>query len=152
MLDFAQQYGAMPKKLAWQLGISVNEATEMWKGWRRTYAGLVRWSDHVAQFDTIINPFGRQIPADRWRRYANGNYAIQSTGRDILGRAMCVIQDEGYADHLWLPVHDELVLEVPEDDAEWFKECLPEWMFYQLGSIPITASAEIIGRRWNGVE
>lgn len=150
VLNFAQQYGAMPKKIAWQLGITVREATEMWKGWRRTYAGLVAWTDHVGQFDTVVNPFGRQIPADRWRRYANGNYAIQSTGRDILGAAMCNIEDAGCSDRIWLPIHDELILEVPTDFAEWYKQKLPEWMFYQLGEIPITATAKIIGKRWSG--
>lgn len=152
VLDFAQQYGAMPKKIALQLGISVSEATAMWKGWRKTYAGLVAWSDHVAKFDTVINPFGRNIPADPWRRYANGNYAIQSTGRDILGNAMCNLEDRGYAGTIWLPIHDELVLEVPEDEAEKMLPILEECMFYELGDIPITASAEIIGHRWGGGE
>ena len=152
ILDFAQQYGAMPKKIALQLGISVQEATEMWKGWRKTYKGLVAWSEYVAKFDAVVNPFGRIIPADPWRRYANGNYAVQSTGRDILGYAMCNLADRGYSERLWLPIHDELVLEVPEDEADKMLSILEECMFYQLDDIPISASAEIIGYRWGGGE
>lgn len=150
ILDFAQQYGAGPKKIAIQLGISVAEAKELWLSWRKTYAGLVAWSDSVAQYSHVVNPWGRVIPADKFRRYANGNYAIQSSGRDILGDAMVKLDQAGWGSHIWLPIHDELILEVPESEADYAVKELEQAMFAQLGDVPITASAKIIGHRWNG--
>lgn len=163
ILDFAQQYGAMPKKIGDQMGLprgpktarhpdgSANpQALKMWLAWRKTYKGLVKWSDYVAGFSTVQNPWGRVIPASRGREYANGNYAIQSSGRDVLGDAMIKLEDWGYADYLWLPIHDELVLEVPEDRAEEFCGILERAMYCEIGSIPLTATAKVIGKRWGG--
>lgn len=150
-LDFAQQYGAMPKKIAATLKISEREAFEMWQGWRETYAGLVAWSDEQAQKIEVRNPFGRLIPRDPYRDYANANYMIQSTGRDILGEALCRLEDEGWGRYFWLPIHDELVMEVPEDLAEKGCDALTRLMSTELLGVPIPAEGEIVGARWRGL-
>lgn len=156
-LDFAQQYGAMPKKLAATLGISVAEATDLWLAWRETYSGLVQWTDSIASRSWIRNPFGRIIPADQYgRSYANGNYMIQSTGRDMLGVAMENLMDAGWGASIWLPVHDEIVLEVPEERAEKARVDLGECMTMHLPrdfvvDVVIPATGEIIGDRWRGL-
>jgi DNA polymerase I len=165
ILDFAQQYGAGPKKIGDQLGMPRGprtqknpdgeanpEAVKMWNAWRKAYSGLVAWSSYVSKFSVVENPWGRQIPSDRFRRYANGNYAIQSSGRDVLGDAMVKLEDMGWGEYLWLPIHDELVLEVPEDRATEAVKVLEEAMFAKVGEMPLTAEAKIIGRRWNGAE
>lgn len=151
-LDFAQQYGAGPKRIAEQLGITKREATALWRAWRHAYAGLVAWTERMGQASTVINPWGRRIPADPWRSYANGNYAIQSSGRDVLGDAMCALEDAGWADTLWLPVHDELILQVPEDEAEEAAAALEACMYTKVGDIELTATAKILGTRWSPVK
>lgn len=150
-LDFAQQYGAMPKKIAATLGISVQEAYEMWQGWRRTYAGFVRWSEEQARKRFVRNPFGRLIPRDPDRDYANANYMIQSSGRDVLGAALCRLEDEGWAPYFWLPIHDELVMEVPEDRAEEAADALTRLMSTEVLGVPIPAEGEVVGTRWKGL-
>jgi DNA polymerase-1 len=150
-LDFAQQYGAMPKKIAATLKIPEREAFKMWQGWRRTYRGLVEWSDRQARKDEVRNPFGRLIPRDPYRDYANANYMIQSTGRDILGAALCRLEDEGWAPYFWLPIHDELVMEVPEDLAEKGCDALTRLMSTELLGVPIPAEGEVVGIRWRGL-
>jgi DNA polymerase-1 len=147
-LDFAQQYGAKPKRIAAQLDIGLGEATEMWESWRETYRGLVEWTANIGKAETIINPWGRRIPADPWRDYASGNYAVQSTGRDVLGDAIIRLDDAGWGDTLWLPVHDELILMVPEDEAEEACQVLTECMSTKIRDIELPAKGEIIGKRW----
>lgn len=150
ILNFAQQYGAGPQKIAAQLGISFAEAKKLWLAWRKAYRGLVKWSENLARYKSVTNPWDRLIPADRWRPYANGNYAIQSSGRDMLGDAIVNLADAGYGTYLWLPIHDELILEVPEELAEQTVPILEQAMFTTVGSIEMTAKAEIIGHRWSG--
>ena len=159
-LDFAEQYGAMPKKIASMSGMSLAEATDAWNAWRRTYAGLVEWTDSLAKRSHIRNPFGRVIPADEFgRAYANGNYMIQSTGRDLLGRALCNLADAGWGSVIWLPVHDEIVLEVPVERAEEAAEALGAAMTMRLPKtgglvrvdVEFPATGEIIGDRWRGL-
>lgn len=150
-LDFAQQYGAMPRKIAASLKISEREAVVLWQKWRHTYAGLVKWSERQSRKSEIRNPYGRLIPRDPHRDYASGNYMIQSTGRDVLGAAMVRLADAGWAETFWLPVHDELVLEVPEDRAEEACAALSEHMTTTVEGILIPAEGEVVGTRWKGL-
>ncbi|MGH3499741.1 MAG: DNA polymerase [Nocardioidaceae bacterium] len=150
-LDFAQQYGAGPRKIAATLGINEADALGLWRQWRETYATLVAWTDKQALKSAVRNPFGRLIPRDPFRKYANGNYLIQSTGRDILGRALCRLDDDGWRPSLWLTAHDEIELEVPVDMADDAVEALGRCMVDEVNGVPITATAETIGTRWRGL-
>lgn len=149
-LDFAQQYGAMPKKLAATMDVSLAEATAMWRGWRETYAGFVEWSEEKARHTRVTNPFGRVIPVGD-RAYAAANFIIQSSGRDILGGALARLAKAGYGENVWIAVHDELILEVPEDSAEADAKMLGELMTTTLAGVEIPATGEVIGRRWRGL-
>lgn len=161
-LDFAQIFGAFPKKIAQMIGVTEAEATDMWLKWRETYAGLVAWSDAIAQRPSIRNPFGLIVPADEYgRAYANSNYMIQSTGRSMLGKAFCNLADRGWASTIWLPVHDEIILEVREEKAEQAAQVLSECMTMHLPKqdwapikvdVVIPATGEIIGNRWKGLD
>lgn len=168
ILDFAQQYGAGPLKIGDQLGLPRGpwnsergrfdanpEALDMWKSWRKAYRGLVQWTDRMSHLSTVVNPWGRRIPNPPYKRYANGNYMIQSSGRDVLSDAMLALDERGYANWLWLPLHDELILQVPEDQAELTCRALEECMYAEFerlggGVVPLTATAEIVGKRWGG--
>jgi len=151
VLDFAQQYGARPKKIAATLKITPREATILWQKWRHAYAGLVKWSDEQARQRYVRNPFGRLIPRDPYRDYANANYLIQSSGRDVLGEALCRLADAGWAEFFWLPIHDELVMEVPEERADEACAALTEHMTTEVLGVPIPAEGEIVGKRWRGL-
>ena len=150
-LDFAQQYGAFPRKIAATLKISEREATVLWQKWRHTYAGLVAWSDRKAKQRLVRNPYGRLIPRDPHRDYANANYLIQSTGRDVLGEALVRLADAGWAPYFWLPIHDELVMEVPEDRADEACAALTSLMTTTVEGIEVPAEGEVVGYRWRGL-
>jgi DNA polymerase-1 len=91
------------------------------------------------------------IPRDPVRDYANGNYMIQSTGRDVLGQAICNLDDQGYGEWLWLPIHDELVLEVDEGDADAACRILGDCMTMTVKGVEIPAEGEVVGTRWRGL-
>jgi DNA polymerase I len=150
-LDFALQFGAFPRKVAATLGMPLAQATVLWQKWRATYAGLVKWSEQQSRKRNVRNPFGRVIPRDPHRDYANGNYLIQSTGRDVLGAAMVRLADAGWSDYFWLPIHDELVLEVPDAMVEQACEALTEHMSTTVEGIKINATGEVVGKRWKGL-
>jgi DNA polymerase I len=149
-LNFAQQYGAGPKKIGKQLGISYSRARSLWEAWRHAYAGLVKWSEQMAQLPVVVNPWGRRIPRDRARPYASGNYMIQSSGRDLLGDAIIALDDAGWPDYIFMLVHDEIILEVPEYMADVAVEALEAAMYAEVRGVKMTATAKIIGKRWSG--
>ena len=49
---------------------------------------------------------------------------------------------------LWLPVHDELVIECEEVDAEIVKDVLATHMRTELDGVLIWGEPEILGTRW----
>lgn len=156
-LDFAQVYGAGPRKIGLQLGIPTQEARELWLAWRQAYAMLVEWSERMQQMAHVRNPYGRLVPSDPFRPYANGNYVIQSTGRDMLGQAILDLDAAGWGPYIWLPVHDEIEMCVPEERAEEAAAALTEHMTTTLTGhgvaieVEVPAEGEIMGPRWRGL-
>ncbi len=51
---------------------------------------------------------------------------------------------------MWLPIHDELVLHVPEAELEQVTKEIEESMTFDFMGVPITASATVL-RDENGV-
>jgi DNA polymerase I-like protein with 3'-5' exonuclease and polymerase domains len=49
---------------------------------------------------------------------------------------------------LWLPVHDELVVECAEGDAEDVAAMMGETMRVQVGDVPVGGKPAVLGRRW----
>ena len=80
------------------------------------------------------------------------NMPIQGTAADIMKLAMVNVHKrlraEGLKARLILQVHDELIAECPEDEAEKVKEILSKEMENAVQySVPLTADAHI-GRSW----
>ena len=80
------------------------------------------------------------------------NTPIQGTAADIIKIAMLRVRDrlkaEGYRARLILQVHDELILEAPEDEAERAAALLREEMEHAAElRVPLVAEAKI-GRSW----
>lgn len=152
VLNFLQQYAGGPSAIVRQLGIPEDEAVSLWKAWRRAYSRLIDWTDAMSSRETVVNPWGRRIPRDRFRHYANGNYMIQSSGRDLLGDATINLQARGWQRYLWLWVHDEIILEVPYRLADKAVVALQECMYAEVRGVQMTATAKVIGERWGVLE
>jgi DNA polymerase-1 len=79
------------------------------------------------------------------------NYQDQGSGADILARAIALLPEE-VADMLLMPVHDELVLEVPASEIEIVKRTVVETMIQSGnevlgGQIPVEVES-VIGEAW----
>jgi DNA polymerase-1 len=91
----------------------------------------------------------RQVEARADREAVN--HPIQGTAADIIKIAMIVLQKElskGYRSRLLLQVHDELVLEVPEDELEAIRPLVVDTMSEAFPlAVPLKVDASI-GRNW----
>ena len=77
---------------------------------------------------------------------------IQGTAADIIKIAMIRVerrlQQEGMRARLILQVHDELIVEAPEEEAEQVAKLLREEMEHAVSlSVPLVAEASI-GKTW----
>ena len=76
------------------------------------------------------------------------NYLVQGLAAEIFKGSLVELHNAGLGDHLLLPIHDEILTEVEEPDAEEFARTLIKTMSGELQSVPIDADAEVIGRAW----
>ena len=52
-------------------------------------------------------------------------------------------------DHLWLPVHDEIIVSVPDADTWEVARVMEAIMASDFMDVSITATATILGERWH---
>lgn len=146
---FGTIYGGGAKALAAQTGVTPAVARQVIKKWQRTYPDVIQFGKDIANATAVITGSGRRIPADPDRPYANGNYAIQSTSRDLLVEAVYQLATtHALAANLWLFVHDEVIVQAPEQDAERVRGLLSQVMTTRFRGVPIAADAEILGTHW----
>lgn len=148
--NFQSLFGGGPKALAKATGIPVKKAREVNSTWRQTYAEVSAFGDALGQRAWITTPTGRRLPVDAEAPYAALNYMIQSTARDLLVIAVYrLIHQLGIPEKaIWMLVHDEVVLQVPEHMAEEIAAEAQECMETTLYGIPIVAEFKIHGKRW----
>ena len=111
--------------------------------------GIRRFADRVSRQNEFVIPLGRRLPLDRNRSYIGINYYIRATARDVFVQALFRLVAAGLMDHLWLPVHDEIIVSVPAQDTRVVARVMEAVMASDFMGVPITANAAILGERWH---
>jgi DNA polymerase I len=151
---FGTLYGGGAKALAGQVGITRVQAAEVIKRLRNTYPSCFEYLHSLGNYSGVRTPWGRLIPADKDRTYANGNYMIQSTAREILVDAVLRLIDDYRIPEEWVEmcIHDEIILQVPAWAVDYAKAALNAAMNTRFRGVDITAQAELVGPSWGRVE
>ncbi len=152
-VNFLIVYGGGGAKLARQLGTPEGMSRQQWisecyetiREYWRQYPEIdqyKRWAECQRELELIS---GRKVPADLNRMYANLNYMIQGSARELLaGSWLRFGRDFGRAEFMWMPIHDEFVLEVPEDLVEVVSKEVTEAMTFEFQGVPIEASPDAL--------
>jgi len=160
-VNFGIVYGISPYGLSESLGIPMEEARELIERTLQAYAGVVAWMEkteaealRTGEVRTLLGrrrrvALRRDLPQPQYealRRVAI-NTPVQGSAADVIKLAMVRIERmaeaAGLPGGMILQIHDELVLEVPEDSVERWKEVLREGMerMEHLGlSVPLEVS------------
>jgi DNA polymerase-1 len=153
MANFLIVYGGGGKALAEQANIPLDVATEVVYGIRERYPSINALSQYMGmRRDEIRTISGRRLPVTRvkgsssragdLRTYANVNYLVQSSARELLVDAWHRFAvDFGHDGVVWWPVHDELVLHVPVGESDQIIADAERAMTLDFMGVPITASA-----------
>jgi len=146
VINFGLIYGMSAFGLASQLGIERHKAKEYMERYFERYPGVRRYMDETRERAReqgyVETVFGRRLwlpdikGANGARRQGAERAAInapmQGTAADLIKLAMIAVQrwieDEKLAARLIMQVHDELVLEVPDDELDAVKQKLPALM------------------------
>ena len=151
-ITFGMLYGMGEKSLAGALGVSRTEAQVWVRAWRESYPVLARWRrgqvSNVKQRRTLRTAGGRRIvfrgnPSPQ----QCFNYPVQSGAADVLYAALGVLDRRLDGSELSaIPlnvIHDEIVLEAPENEAQSAAKLLCESMIE--GFLMIFPDAETCG-------
>jgi DNA polymerase-1 len=157
--SYAKVYGAGVPKFAHRADIPLDEAERFIKQFNKRFPGIQRWADEVsatalANYASgeglhVLTEFGRiEVPESKDKLYTLVNYSIQGTAADIFKQTLLALDDAGLTDYLILPVHDECLFDVPEEDAEDVKvEAIAQ--FEKIGAgytVPLEASGDVVTR------
>ncbi len=165
-VNFGIVYGIGAFSLSKDIGVSVKEADSYIKSYLALYSGIDRYMKDVvenAKRDGYVTTmFGRrrylpELTSSNHNMRSFGervarNMPIQGTAADIIKIAMIRVYDrlkkENMRSRLILQVHDELIVEAPEDEAEKAASLLSEEMENAVElSLTLTADAGI-GKTW----
>lgn len=147
MTNFLIVYGGGGKALHEQAGVPLEDAQEIVSTFRARYPAINELARQMSRMDPVRTVSHRRVPVTRNktgdpRFYANINYLVQSSARDLLVDAWHRFAvDHGRADMVWFPIHDELVLHVPEDLEEQVKAEVEQCMNFSFLGVPISATA-----------
>ena len=153
--------------LAGNLGISRHAAQDYIERYFHRYPGVARYMENIRQQARengyVETVFGRRLwlpeinspngPRRQAAERAAINAPMQGTAADIIKLSMIAVQNWLEAEKLdaclILQVHDELVLEVPENELEPIRQRLPELMS-QVARLKVPLIAEVgIGNNWD---
>ena len=165
-VNFGIVYGISDFSLAQDIGVSRQEAADYMNKYLATFSGVREYMEHVkaqAKEDGYVATLmGRrrwlpELKSTNYNLRAFGervalNMPIQGTAADVMKLAMIRVarrlKEEGLQAQLILQVHDELIVECPQEEADQVKALLTQEMEGAGNfSVPLVAEAGA-GRSW----
>lgn len=165
-VNFGIVYGIGDFSLANDIGVSKKEAGEYIKNYKATYKGVADYLDKTIESayadGYVTTMFGRRryipelaSPKAMMKKFGERvamNSPIQGSAADIIKIAMINVEkalsESGLDAKLILQIHDELIVEATEKDAEKVKEILTYEMENAVKlAVPLSVEASI-GKSW----
>ncbi|GAB4584452.1 DNA polymerase [Nocardia sp. IFM 10818] len=155
VVNFGRVYGGGANTVAEQTGLDMERAKIVVDGFDKAYPGVKHLSNRLQtearRNGYITTPVGRRLPVDPSRAYSALNYLIQSSSRDVTGRALLRLYDAGFGPYLRLPIHDEILASVPAEHAEWGAAEIGRLMAEDIGPVHVGTDPEVGGRSWGSL-
>ena len=165
-VNFGIVYGISAFSLSQDIGVTVAEAKAYMEAYFATFPGVRKYMDEVVEkakengyVETLLHR-RRDLPelkSSNFNLRSFGervalNMPVQGTAADVMKLAMVAVHKRLKAEKLQarlvLQVHDELIVECPESEAEHVAELLEEEMEHVVSlSVPLTAEAHW-GKNW----
>jgi DNA polymerase-1 len=160
---YGKVYGASVAKMAETAGVPYVDMSKTNKAFETAFPGVANMQQLIIETGKrrkqaegrgyVMTPYGRKLQSDPGKEYTLVNYLIQCHASEILKSKMIAL-DSALPDevHMLVPVHDEVLFDVPEDMAQDVLHLIEETMKDDEYAVPITAGGDIMRRWWGDTE
>jgi len=150
---YGRLYGAGVAKQALTAGVPEYQMKEVSDSFDSNYPGMIRFQKEIDNIGQrrfreegqgyVYTWTGRRIPCDDDRTYTLVNYLIQGGAAEVFKSNLVKLDAADLTDYLIVPVHDEIVLNAPREDAEEIKQLVRQCMTTTEGwAVPLTADVD----------
>jgi DNA polymerase-1 len=150
---YGRLYGAGVAKQAVTAGVAEEQMQAVSNAFDQRFPGMQSFQKAVEQkgMDRLkaegqgyVNTWtGRRLPCDEDRVYTLVNYLIQGGAAEVFKSNLIKLDQADLTDLLIVPVHDEIVLNAPREDAEEIKQLVRKCMTTTEGwAVPLTADVD----------
>ncbi|MFJ4225407.1 DNA polymerase [Microbacterium sp. NPDC089695] len=151
LIMISTMYGATAGRTARMLGSSTSEAHAVRNSLWDPYPVAKNWLNAQRGTERLRLESGRMMGIVE-RKHARANLLIQSTAYDLFQKSALDVHDNLPAGaHIWLPMHDELIIETPEREVETVMDVLGRFMPTRCREVAINASPVVLGPHWRAL-
>jgi DNA polymerase-1 len=151
---YGQIYGASLDKAAATAGVPVETMRPAYMGFRQLYPEVGRLMERMIREARGGRPVtttltGRKLYTFRGKEYALLNTKIQGSAAEFMKQGLIDLDAAGFGPYLRLPVHDEILMEVPKEYAEEALRVATDILTDRTNfRVPITWAGSILPDRW----
>jgi DNA polymerase-1 len=150
---YGRLYGAGVEKQAVTAGVAKDQMQAVSDAFDLRFPGMTLFQKQVedvgmrrlrAEGQGYVNTWtGRRLPCDEDRVYTLVNYLIQGGAAEVFKSNLIKLDKADLTELLIVPVHDEIVLNAPREDAAEIQQIVRECMTTREGwSVPLTADVD----------
>lgn len=162
-VGYGKIYGAGIAKLALTARISEEQAAAAMHAFDASFPGVRAFQNRVQRVALerkasegvgyVRSPLtNRRHPSDSGKEYALVNYLVQGLAAEMFKMKLVELDNAGLSKYMILPVHDEVIMDVPNEDLHEVVSTVQSIMNdHMLLSIPIEAETSV-GKRWGQKE
>lgn len=158
--SYARIYGAGVAKMALTAGVPVEQMRPVNDALGQRFPGMNSWPgsllaemrqmSHRGEQPGTRTSTNRWLPVDEDSLYAVTNYRLQAEAAECLKRGGAALAAAGFQDAMRLFIHDEVILEVREEDADEALRAAIKVLTdaNDRYAVPITWDGVIMPERW----
>lgn len=150
---YGRLYGAGVAKQAMTAGVPEDQMRQVSDAFDIRYPGMQDFQKKVedagmrrlkAEGQGYVNTWtGRRLPCDEDRVYTLVNYLIQGGAAEVFKSNLVKLDQADLTELLIVPVHDEIVLNAPREDAAEIQQLVRQCMTTTEGwAVPLTADVD----------
>lgn len=154
---FTKAYGGREATFAAYMGLTYDEGARYYNTLSMLYPELDEYIEHQKQtikankvdgFGHIYLSDGRRINIPANLSFTAVSYSSQGEGAIVLKKKLIAMEAAGLGQYLRLPIHDEVLFEVPDEDFEEIRKEAMEIMTCTDFTIPLTVDGSGPIKRW----